>query len=104
MVEQLNTISNPSLIAPAGGTSQGGGVQKTAEGKDFKDLLMESIDEVNRLQSEADQARMNLVTGKTENVAEVFTAVKKAELAFQTLMQIRNKLLDAYDEIKQMRV
>jgi flagellar hook-basal body complex protein FliE len=45
-----------------------------------------------------------LTTGKTENVAEVFTAVKKAELAFQTLMQIRNKLSDAYEEIKQMRV
>jgi flagellar hook-basal body complex protein FliE len=37
-------------------------------------------------------------------VDEVFTAVKKAELAFQTLMQIQRKLLDAYDEIKQMRV
>ena len=66
--------------------------------------LMRSIDEVNRLQAEADQARIDLVTGQTENVAEVFTAVKKAELAFQTLMQIRNKLMDAYEEIKQMRV
>jgi len=37
-------------------------------------------------------------------VAEVFTAVKKAELAFQTLMQMRNKLLDAYNEIKEMRI
>ena len=45
-----------------------------------------------------------LATGKSDNVSEVFTAVKKAELAFQTLMQMRNKLLDAYDEIRQMRI
>jgi len=65
---------------------------------------MDSINEVNRLQAEAEEARINLATGQTDNVAEVLTAVKKAELAFQTLMQIRNKLLEAYDEIKQMRV
>ncbi|KPK76470.1 MAG: hypothetical protein AMJ79_06610 [Phycisphaerae bacterium SM23_30] len=74
------------------------------DGKDFKSLLMESINEVNRLQAEAETASINLATGKTESVDEVFTAVKKAELAFQTLMQIQRKLLDAYDEIKQMRV
>ncbi len=90
----------------AGGELQGIGQNKSdkAGGGDFKSLLMKSINDVNRLQSEADEATTNLVTGKTDNVAEVFTAVKKAEMAFQTLMQIRNKLLDAYDEIKNMRV
>ena len=67
-------------------------------------MLMDSINEVNRLQAEADQAMTELATNKDTNVSEVFTAVKKAELAFQTLMQIRNKLETAYDEIKQMRV
>ena len=92
------------LKLPFGDTA---GVQKgnkSAESGVFKNVLMQSINEVNKLQADADDARMKLTTGKTENVAEVFTAVKKAELAFQTLMQIRNKLSDAYDEIKQMRV
>jgi len=104
MVEQNNPIQmqnvrpiDPSIQGPAS-------VPKAGEGSDFKSLLMESIQEVNQLQSQADEARINLATGKTENVAEVFTAVKKAELAFQTLMQIRNKLMDAYEEIRQMRV
>jgi len=104
MVEQFQSINTSGLLntgAEIKGTQTAG---KTADGKDFKSVLMESIDEVNRLQTEADTARINLATGKTENVAEVFTAVKKADLAFQTLMQIRNKLMDAYDEIKQMRV
>ena len=77
---------------------------ETAEGQDFKSLLQKSLSEVNRLQTEAQQATNDLVTGKTDNVAEVFTAVKKADLAFQTLMQMRNKLQEAYDEIKQIKV
>lgn len=105
MVEQYNNISGlnqlHNLQQKQTKTDQSGAAEN---GQDFKDLLMKSINEVNRLQNEADQATVNLATGETDNVTEVFTAVKKAELAFQTLMQIRNKLMDAYDEIKQMRV
>ncbi|NUN49074.1 MAG: flagellar hook-basal body complex protein FliE [Candidatus Brocadiae bacterium] len=72
--------------------------------KSFKDLLTESIDKVNALQKEADSAQAALAAGKTDNVAEVFTAVRKAELAFEALMQIRNKLVDAYEEIQRMRI
>lgn len=104
MVEQNQGIGLNGLggSLQLGKTGQSG--PTAADGKDFQSMLMNSIDEVNRLQEEADQARIDLATGKTDNVAEVFTAVKKAELAFQTLMQIRNKLQDAYDEIRQMRV
>lgn len=72
--------------------------------KPFKDLLKESIEKVNALQQDADSAQAALATGKTDDVAGVFTAVRKAELAFEALMQIRNKLVDAYDEIQRMRI
>lgn len=104
MVDKFNAVGLPGSIRPdLTGAQKPGGVQG-GDGKDFKSLLMDSINEVNRLQSEADEARIGFATGQTENVAEVFTAIKKAEMAFQTLMQIRNSLSDAYDEIKQMRV
>ena len=107
MVEQNQSINGAGLNRVEGIGQGAGGVKKagtTADGKDFKSVFMDSINEVNRLQAEADEARIELATGQTENVAEVFTAVKKAELAFQTLMQIRNQLMDAYEEIKQMRI
>ena len=104
MVEQYHAIGSPGLLGPDPKSTGSAAPAKNADGQDFKSLLMNSIDEVNRLQAEADQATTNLATGKAENVSEVFSAVKKAELAFQTLMQIRNQLLDAYDEIKQIRV
>ncbi|MCK4660297.1 MAG: flagellar hook-basal body complex protein FliE [Phycisphaerae bacterium] len=73
-------------------------------GKDFKEILLDSLEEVNRLQTEADNGVQALYRGDTDNVAEVFTAVNKASIAFDLLMEIRNKLLEAYEEIKQMRV
>ena len=73
-------------------------------GRDFKSILLDSLDEVNRLQKEADSGVQRLMTGETDNVAEVFTAVNKAGIAFDLLMEVRNKLAAAYDEIKQMRV
>jgi len=104
MVDKFQALNFPKITTPDQQVRPGRTDPQAPQGKDFKSLLLDSINEVNRLQAEAEQARIDLATGKSENVAEVFTAVKKAELAFQTLMQIRNKLVDAYEEIKQMRV
>lgn len=74
------------------------------KGKDFKSIVLESLDEVNRLQAEADQGIQDLITGKTENVAEVLATANKAGIAFDLLMEVRNKLTEAYQEIKQMQI
>ena len=74
------------------------------DGPSFSDVLKNSIKQVNDLQKDADQAIQDLATGKTENFTEVLTAVEKADLAFRALMQIRNKLLDAYEEVNRLRV
>ena len=70
----------------------------------FKDVLFQKIDEVNSLQKEAEAAMSNFAGRKTENVTEVLVAVQKADLAFKTLMQLRNKLFEAYREINQLRI
>ncbi len=92
----LGPIKPPNNV-PGSGTSPGGGV-------DFKDLLLDKLDEVNRLQTEAGKSVEKLVTGETQNMAEVFIAVRKADVAFSLLMEIRNKLMDAYEQVRQMRV
>ena len=75
-----------------------------AEGKSFKNVLIESINDVNALQQDADRAVEGLFTGEDVNPAEVLTAVQKADLAFRMMMQIRNKLVAAYDEVKNIRI
>jgi flagellar hook-basal body complex protein FliE len=67
-------------------------------------MLQKSIDEVSRLQQDASQAVDDLTTGKSDNVSGVMTAVEKSDLAFKTLLAIRSKLMDAYEEIKGISV
>ncbi len=70
----------------------------------FRDVLMDSLNEVNRLQQEAAAGVEKVVTGESDNIAEVFSAVRKADVAFSMLMEMRNKLVEAYREVQQMRV
>jgi flagellar hook-basal body complex protein FliE len=65
---------------------------------------LSALDEVNRLQQEASQSVEKLATGESDNVAEVLSSVRKADVAFSLLMEMRNKLVDAYRELQQMRV
>ena len=89
--------------APAGGV-QPGRRPAGAEGVSFEQMLLESLEQVDRLQREADAGIERLMTGQTTNVAEVFSAVRKADVAFSLLMEIRNKLIEAYQQIQQMRI
>ncbi len=80
---------------------------KSAEGvgaSSFADVLKQQIDDFSRLQLDASKAAQELSAGRTENVAGLMTAIDKADVAFQTLLEIRAKLMDAYDEIKNMSV
>ncbi len=73
-------------------------------GPSFKEFLLDSLDHVNAMQLDANQAVEQLATGEDVNAAEVLTAVQKADLSFRMMMQIRNKLVQAYQEIKEIRI
>ncbi len=70
----------------------------------FRSFLEKSINEVNDLLVNSDQKSTEVVTGKAENLHEASIAVEKAETAFKLLVQVRNKVLDAYQEIIRMQV
>src|ERR1700759_5652894 len=93
-------------LGGVGSTSSGtrSGQSGAVTGQSFADALKNSIGEVSKLQQDASQAVQDLATGKTEDVDGVMTAMNKADLAFKTLLAIRGKLMDAYDEIKQISV
>ncbi|UCF32850.1 MAG: flagellar hook-basal body complex protein FliE [Phycisphaerales bacterium] len=103
-------MTNPVNVSRIGGqigplaVLRQGPQEPQVEGKDFKSVLLDSLNQVNQLQREADQGVQRLLTGETQNVAEVLAAVNKADIAFDLLMEVRNKLTDAYQEIQQMRV
>lgn len=74
------------------------------DGPGFKDLLMKNLEQVNKLQQDAEVAIEDLATGQRSDIDGVMMAKQKADVAFQMLLQVRNKLMDAYEEVKQIRV
>lgn len=98
----MNSISNISLQPPAMPNVATGA--RPNSDVSFKNLLLESIDQVNTMQQDADKAVQQFVTGGDVNPAEVLTALQKADLSFRMMLQIRNKLVQAYQEIKDIRI
>ena len=74
------------------------------ESPEFGDFLKQAITEANNLQQQSDDMKTKLVTGQIEDIHQVMIAAEKANLAFQLTLQIRNKAIDAYQEILRMQV
>jgi flagellar hook-basal body complex protein FliE len=70
----------------------------------FPDLLKSGVMQVNSVQQDARSQVHELLTGGDVNQVEVFTAVQKADMAFRMLVQVRNKLMAAYEELNAIRI
>jgi flagellar hook-basal body complex protein FliE len=102
MIDAVNNFASVGRIgdvakAPVGSPGEAGGAS-------FSDALKKSIDEVTKLQEDATRAVEDVMTGKTDNVSGVMSAVEKSDLAFKTLLAIRAKLMEAYEEIKSIQI
>ena len=100
---------NELFIRPAGVPSLD--VNPTAErinsepgGPAFSEMLGEAIQEVNNLQSQAGEEVQKAMTGEITDIHTAMIAVQKADVSFQMMMQVRNKLVSAYQEIMKMQV
>ncbi|MDG2031672.1 MAG: flagellar hook-basal body complex protein FliE [Phycisphaerales bacterium] len=102
----INAAGGPGGLKPTFGPGQGPGKAPLAgpNGKIFLDELKGQIAEVNRLQGEAEIAAEDLVAGRRDDLEGVMIATEKADTAFKMLLAVRNKMLDAYDEVKNLRV
>jgi len=100
----MNDITIPNnTISPQGISPIGTPTPKSATAS-FGQLLEGSIDRVNRLQKEADVNIDNLANGNQTDIHQTMIAVEKASVSFELLMQIRNKLVTAYENIMRMPV
>jgi flagellar hook-basal body complex protein FliE len=90
-------ISPIPAVAPTG---SGG----TAGTSGFVDSLKSAIGKVNDTQLEAGRAVDALMTGDTQDIHRTMVALQQADVSFQLMMQIRNKLVAAYEEIQRMQV
>ena len=87
-------LETPGLLTPGSDTGE----------LSFQNLLFDSLQQVNSMQQSAQGAIEENLAGGDITQVEVFAAVKKADLALRMLLQMRNKIMEAYNEIKQLRM
>nr|MBI3612599.1 flagellar hook-basal body complex protein FliE [Nitrospirota bacterium] len=93
----------PSIPLPgAPGVGAAGPAGAAATG--FMGTLKDAIAKVNEVQVEATQAVEKMATGENQNVHQTMIALQKADVSFHLMMQLRNKIVTAYEEIQRMQV
>ncbi len=98
---EINPLK-PSDIAPQL-ASQVSGAQGGSP-VSFKTLLTDALSQVNNLHNEANASAVKLASGEPIAIDEVMLAMQKADLALQLTQQIRNKLIEAYQEVSRMQI
>lgn len=81
-----------------------GGVKAATTTEGFTQVIGDMVGKVNDLQNQADKAIQKLATGESKGLHEVMIAMEKSSISFQFLSQVRNKAVEAYQEIMRMQV
>jgi len=102
-IEQL-IIPNIGPISSPQSKTTSSTTEETDKGKSFSNVLMDSIDKVNNLQKQADTAIDDLVIGDNKDIVQTMITMEKADISFRLMMQVRNKILQAYEEVMRMQV
>lgn len=93
---------NPNLQVPEVRVPQNRDSQKNSTG--FGEVLKDAISTANELQKQSDQEIQKLMTGESQDLHTTVIAMQKADLSFQMMMQVRNKIVQAYQEIMRMQI
>jgi len=101
-MDQIKAITMPTVprLENAAASHASGG----APSGGFMNTLQQAIGKANDIQLVANQATEALMTGQTQNIHQTMVALQEADVSFQLMMQIRNKLVSAYEEIQRMQI
>jgi flagellar hook-basal body complex protein FliE len=78
--------------------------QASAPRASFADTLRSALQEVNSLQTRRDEVAGGLVAGTVQEPHDVMVATEEAQLAFELMLEVRNRLLESYQEVMRMQV
>ena len=100
----MNPLAATSSVTPIGLPPTGNQAAAPKPGTGgFAQLVENFVAQTNEAQVSSDQSIDDLVRGKTDNVQQVVMAMANAELSFQLFMEIRNKLIESYNELMRMQ-
>jgi len=92
----------PTSLERTPNNSSGDGAQKA--GADFSKFLNDALSQVNALQTNADAASQQLATGQVQDMSTVMVALQKASLSLSLTVSVRDKMLDAYNQVMRMQM
>jgi flagellar hook-basal body complex protein FliE len=104
MANPIGAVGTPRIPLLPASESGATGKSSAAGAVDFQGLLLDSLGQTNAMELSAQSAVEKSLTGGDITQVEVVSAVKKADIALRLMLQIRNKVLDAYQEIQQLRM
>lgn len=103
----MSQVSFPSvqqIFAPTPNSVKGASTTPFEAQKSFASVLKESINNINQSQLDADNMTQKLVNGENVDLHQVMIAQQKANITLQAALEVRNKVIDAYQEIMRMQV
>nr|WP_309099346.1 flagellar hook-basal body complex protein FliE [Fredinandcohnia onubensis] len=99
MIDKINIATSQVLSKPVIQPKTASAVQK-----EFSSFLKDAINNVNEAQQTSDKMTEKLIKGENVDLHQVMIASEKASVSLQTTLQIRNKVVEAYQEIMRMQV
>ena len=101
-IDQMLSVLRATAAQAGGKVAES---QESAGSADFAQVLQKSIEQVNQTQQQAETMAANFAAGNnTENLHEVMLSLQKANISFQEMVQVRNKLVSAYHDVMNMQV
>jgi flagellar hook-basal body complex protein FliE len=97
----FSPIYTPTPAQPTTATAPTG--PSKTEGGGFQSVLQNAVDQVEQMHTDAQQQVSEMAQGNRQDVHNVMIAVEKADVAFQLMMQVRNKIVSAYQEVSRMQ-
>ena len=102
-IDQMLSVLRATAAQASGRTNEAQGT--AAGGSDFAQILQNSINQVNQTQQQAESMAANFAAGDSNaNLHEVMISLQKANISFQEMVQVRNKLVSAYNDVMNMQV
>lgn len=97
----INGINSIGSIPPVGGLEK---TQAAPGAKEFGDMFNEAIGRVDQYRVKAEEWANGFMAGENEEIHQVILAGQRAEIAFETFLQVRNKVVQAYQEVMRMQL
>lgn len=94
----------PASIQPIAPIEIGGPSPSSANGSEFHSVLESAIDQVENARSNANQSVQSFLSGEGDDLHSTVLSVQRADLEFEMLMQVRNKVVSAYQEVMRMQM